>query len=115
MQGRSIHGKKSSPGNPQKHEPPDGVVLNALAFSTLLSSQGTDAHLCSAFASLRGAFQKLTGPIPFHQIGFLLSFPGTGGFREDLPDTPYVTGISRFPRIGGNLVTRMRFTGMSHW
>ncbi len=23
----------------------DGVVLNALAFSTLLSSQGTDAHL----------------------------------------------------------------------
>jgi hypothetical protein len=36
--------KKSSPGNPRKHRPPDGVVLNALAFSTLLSSQETDAH-----------------------------------------------------------------------
>jgi hypothetical protein len=34
---------------------------------------------------------------------------------EDLPDVPYITGVSRFPRIGGNPVTRMRFTGMSYW
>ena len=34
--------------------PFDGVVLNALAFSTLLSSQVSDAHHPGAFALFRG-------------------------------------------------------------
>src|SRR5271169_5327912 len=49
MQGAASMAKKSSSRQPaQTRRPPDGVVLNALAFSTLLSSQGTNARFCLA-------------------------------------------------------------------
>ena len=44
--------------------PLTGFVLNALAFSTLLSSQGADAHLRRALTLLQGNHMNLPDSIP---------------------------------------------------
>src|ERR1700760_4217477 len=67
-------------GSPHKRRPPHrrGYVLNALAFSTLLSSQGTDAHHQQPPGRLQGNYSNLPDPIlavnisseePFDQPG----------------------------------------------
>ena len=46
--------------------PTDGVcAFCALAFSTLLSSQGADAHLWRALTLLQGNYPNLPGKVPF--------------------------------------------------
>jgi hypothetical protein len=50
-----------------KTPPMTGLCSYALAFSTLLSSQGTDAHLWFAFAFLGGFVLKLTRSNPYRQ------------------------------------------------
>jgi hypothetical protein len=47
--------RRGSPGTGEGNRPADRVVLNALAFSTLLSSQETDAHHPSHTRSRSGA------------------------------------------------------------
>jgi hypothetical protein len=41
------------------------VLLNALAFSTLLSSQGADAHLQRTLIRIQGNYPNLPGEAPF--------------------------------------------------
>ena len=49
-----------------RSRPTDGVcALNALAFSTLLSSQGADAHLRRTLIRLQGNLLNLPGEVPF--------------------------------------------------
>jgi hypothetical protein len=118
----TVHGKNFLIRQPAYHGPPDGVVLNALAFSTLLSSQGTDAHLRKAFAFLGGFVFKaypvetqppnrLSGSIQF------LTVTGPGPFSESafgfLPDVLYVTGIPVVSRIGGTPASPARTQEMS--
>src|SRR5690606_13642072 len=79
-----------NPGEPARH---DGVKNHALAFSTLLSSQETDAYTDSPESS------DPSGPGRFHSV--LQFFPGTAsGVKPALigplaPDPNHPGGIER--------------------
>ena len=52
------------PDIPKEAVPSTGYVLNALAFSTLLSSQGADAHLQLTLVRLQGNYSNLPDGFP---------------------------------------------------
>jgi hypothetical protein len=82
-----------SVGTSSEEPAPTGVlyILNALAFSTLLSSQETDAHRCEAYRSTSGQPLNLTLVFPSCQLHL------SGRFRKDaeavrrIHQTPDVT------------------------
>jgi hypothetical protein len=94
------------------------LCFYALAFSTLLSSQGTDAHLWTTYFNRvpRGPlYSSLPGRIPtaksFIQIRpFSRKFWSPGDFGL-LPDISYFTGFSVVSRIGGTSVISTRLRG----
>jgi hypothetical protein len=86
-----------------KRRPPHrrGYVLNALAFSTLLSSQGTDAHHQQPPGRLQGNYSNLPDAFPTRQIRALNGFWGTSG-RSARPPKPYPTpdgACARYPKL----------------
>ena len=88
---------------PPKRRPPHrrGYVLNALAFSTLLSSQGTDAHHQQPPGRLQGNYSNLPDAFPTRQIRALNGFWGTSG-RSARPPKPYPTpdgACARYPKL----------------
>ena len=81
-------------GGTSSEEPaPTGVlyILNALAFSTLLSSQETDAHRCEACRSTSGQPLNLTLVFPPCQLRFSGSFPKNAETVRRIHQTPEVT------------------------
>src|SRR5258708_2155639 len=84
---RSVHGKN----NPVKATPHvrtpanDEVVLNALAFSTLLSSQETGAHHPPAHAAHPGQPLNFTLRVPACQLGVSGLFPTLHQLLRNFP------------------------------
>src|ERR1700727_1329450 len=88
---------------PPKRRPPHrrGYVLNALAFSTLLSSQGTDAHHQQTLVRLQGNYSNLPDAFPTRQIRALNGFWETSG-RSARPPKPYPTpdgACAHYPKL----------------
>ncbi len=66
-----------------------GYVLNALAFSTLLSSQGAGAHLQRTLVRLQGNYSNLPDGLPLLSTKFLRTFRvrlGCPSAQRRLPD-----------------------------
>ena len=96
---RSWHISVMVPASRRKPSHRRGYVLNALAFSTLLSSQGADAHLRRALACLQGNYSTLPDEPPHvnqvpENFSAQVGFPST---RHTLPDRlPCSCGTRQF-------------------
>src|ERR1700749_4367972 len=93
----SVTGNQPQRTSPRRR----GSVLNALAFSTLLSSQGTDAHHQQPHGRLQGNYSNLPDAFPPVKSKPLKDFEETSG-RSARPQKPYpipAGACARYPEI----------------